>query len=52
MVLLIEAVLLIASCAGYKASTIPDYGGESLFQKTGEASTLPGWRKQCDGAIP
>jgi hypothetical protein len=45
MVLLIEAVLLIASCAKYKASTIPDYEGESLFQRTGQASTLPGWRK-------
>ena len=53
--LLIGAALLIAACAGYKEYTVPDWQqaeGEREFQKTGQPSELPDWRKQCDGAIP
>jgi hypothetical protein len=48
MLLLVGAVLLIASCSGYNYSDV----GETEFQRTGQRSMLPDWRKQCDGAQP
>jgi len=48
MLLLVGAVLLIAACSGYNYSDV----GESEFQRTGQRSMLPDWRKQCDGAEP
>ncbi|HEX6563003.1 MAG TPA: hypothetical protein VF020_01900 [Chthoniobacterales bacterium] len=57
MFLLTGTITLISACTGNNESTSPDhrtpggyYGGESLYQQTGQPSTISGWRPQYDGA--
>ncbi|MBV9878012.1 MAG: hypothetical protein JO025_25005 [Verrucomicrobia bacterium] len=57
MFLLTGAITLISACTGYNGSTNAArrpsggyYGGESLYQQTGQPSTISGWRPEYDGA--
>ncbi|MBV8100100.1 MAG: hypothetical protein JOZ31_13170 [Verrucomicrobia bacterium] len=56
MFVLIGAVALISACTGYNQSTSQDhrsqgayYGGESMYERTGQPSMISGWRPQYDG---
>jgi NADPH:quinone reductase-like Zn-dependent oxidoreductase len=52
---LVGALLLISACSEYNESTTRDHRSQSgyydLYQRTGQPSTLSGWRPQYDGAI-
>lgn len=50
MFLVVAAVFLIAACSGCNESTRQDrrtqngyYGGEGVYERTGQPSVLPGW---------